>query len=77
MQLLTWIFPHNVRHPNIRPPHICVGHIVPEMEITDLLYQVFDIITYNKWAPGDCLNPELLRNLPATTRSGFRWIAGP
>ena len=57
-QLLTWLHPHNVWHPNIRSPAICVGHISPGMEISDLLYQCFEMITYHNWSAHDPLNPE-------------------
>lgn len=54
--LLTWMHPNNVWHPNIRPPGLCVGHVSPGVEIVDLLYQCFEIITYHNWSPHDPLN---------------------
>ena len=56
--VLTWLYPHNVWHPNIRPPLICVGKIPPATELCDLLYQCYEIITYFNWAPHDGLNSE-------------------
>jgi ubiquitin-protein ligase len=56
--LLTWLHPHEVWHPNIRSPGICIGHIAPGMEIADLLYQCFEIITYHNWSAHDPLNPD-------------------
>jgi hypothetical protein len=49
-QVLTWLGPPNVFHPNIaeRGAAICVGRLAPGTGIVDLLYQVFEIITYNK-----------------------------
>ena len=37
-------------HPNIsdRAPFICVGRIGPGTALVDLIYQVHEIITYNK-----------------------------
>jgi hypothetical protein len=58
LQVLTWLDPPNVWHPNIRPPAICVGHIAPGTELCDLLYQVFEIVTYANWASHDALNPD-------------------
>jgi hypothetical protein len=49
-QVLTWLGPANVFHPNIgeRLPAICVGRLVPGTPLADLLYQCFEIITYTK-----------------------------
>ena len=49
-QVLTWFGPRNVFHPNIsnRAPVICVGKLAPSTPLVDLLYQTFEIITYNK-----------------------------
>jgi len=57
-RLLTWLGPHNAWHPNIRSPLICAGHVVAGMEISDLLYQCFEIITYHIWTPQSPLNLE-------------------
>lgn len=58
LQVLTWLQPLEVWHPNIRPSAICVGHISPGTELVDLLYQCYEIITYHNWASHDALNPE-------------------
>lgn len=58
MQVLTWLDPASVWHPNIRPPAICAGRIAPGTELCDLLYQVFEIVTYANWASHDALNQE-------------------
>ena len=49
-QVLTWLGPVDVFHPNIsdRAPFICVGKLAPNTRLVDILYQCFDIITYNK-----------------------------
>jgi hypothetical protein len=49
-QVLTWLGPRNVFHPNIsdRAPFICVGRIAPGMPLVDLIYQLHEIITFNK-----------------------------
>ena len=57
-QVLTWLGPPEVWHPNIRPPAICVGRIAPGTALVDLVYQCFEILTYHNWAPHDALNPE-------------------
>jgi hypothetical protein len=45
---LTWFEPWTVFHPNIRPPYTCVGRIAPGTPLVDLLYQLFELITYTK-----------------------------
>ncbi len=61
-ELLRWFGPPNVWHPNISNtlPLLCVGRIAPGMPLVDILYQVFEIITYTKYTPleTDCLNKE-------------------
>lgn len=49
-QILTWLGPRRVFHPNIgdRMPLICVGRLKPGTWLVDLLYQCFEIITYQK-----------------------------
>ncbi len=49
-----------VWHPNVSPdlPLICIGRLNPGMRLVDILYQVFDILTYHKYNPreNDSLN---------------------
>ncbi len=47
-EVLTWLGPFEIWHPNIRPPFICVGRLSPGTPLTDLLYQCFEIISYQK-----------------------------
>jgi hypothetical protein len=49
-QVLTWLGPRNVWHPNISAtePIICIGTLAPGTGLVDILYQVFEVITYNK-----------------------------
>jgi hypothetical protein len=49
-QALVWLGPREVYHPNIsdRGPFICVGRMMPGTSLVDLLYQIHEIITYNK-----------------------------
>ena len=49
-QVLTWLGPREVFHPNIsnRLPLICVGKLKPGTWLVDLLYQCFEIISYQK-----------------------------
>ena len=54
-EVLTWLGPANVFHPNIRCYElstglglICGGRFPPGTRLVDLLYQCFEIITYNR-----------------------------
>jgi hypothetical protein len=49
-QILTWLEPRRVFHPNISDvvPFICIGRLSPGTRLVDILYQVFEIITYRK-----------------------------
>jgi hypothetical protein len=46
--ILTVLSPPDIFHPNIRHAFICVGRLVPGMEIVDLLYQCYEILTWQK-----------------------------
>jgi hypothetical protein len=48
IEVLTWLGPPHVFHPNIRAPFICVGRLTAGTPLVDILYQVFEVITYNK-----------------------------
>ena len=49
-EVMTWLGPRNVWHPNISDtrPVICVGRLGPGTALVDLLYQCWEIITWNK-----------------------------
>ncbi|NOT27652.1 MAG: hypothetical protein HOP16_16315 [Acidobacteria bacterium] len=49
-RVLTWLGPRNIWHPNISTttPTICVGRLAPGTGLVDILYQVFEIVTWNK-----------------------------
>jgi len=48
--VVTWLGPRNVFHPNIsdRAPVVCVGRLSPGTELVDLLFQLFEMITWRK-----------------------------
>jgi ubiquitin-protein ligase len=52
-EVLTWLAPVNVLHPNIFGPAgaICIGRLAPGTGLVDILYQVFEIIVYRKFNP--------------------------
>lgn len=47
-QIVTWLGPREIWHPNIVPPFLCLGRLAPGTGLVDILYQIFEIITYNK-----------------------------
>jgi hypothetical protein len=61
-EVLTWLGPRNVWHPNVsnQAPFVCPGRLVPGTPLVDILYQLFEIITYNKVTANeyDALNRE-------------------
>lgn len=61
-QVLSWCYPQEVFHPNIsdKSPFICVGRLAPGTSLVDLLFQCWEIITYNKvtMREDDALNRE-------------------
>ncbi len=58
-QILRLFTPH-VWHPNVSRelPLICIGRLIPGMALTDILYQLFEVLTYQKYNPreDDSLN---------------------
>lgn len=57
-EVLRWLAPSNVFHPNIsdRAPLVCIGQISGGTTLVDILFQLFEIITFNKVNMGDGLN---------------------
>ena len=64
-ETLTLFGPLNTYHPNVAfgAPFLCVGRIAPGMPLVDLLYQVYEILTYQKLTPreDDAMNKEACR----------------
>ncbi len=61
-EVLTLLAPPDAFHPNISPvaPIICPGHLAPGTPLVDILYQCFEIITYQRVTMDErnALNPE-------------------
>ena len=47
-EVVTLLGPVNLFHANISFPFICVGRLKPGTPLVDLLYQIFEIVTYQK-----------------------------
>jgi hypothetical protein len=76
-ETLCWIEPFEIFHPNVKAPFICIGRLAPGTSLVDILYQSFEIITYNKvtMREDDALNREAcawsrrnLNRFPVDTR---------
>ena len=54
------LFTPNVWHPNVSREHplICIGRLAPGTSLVDILYQLFDVLSYQKYNPreNDSLN---------------------
>jgi ubiquitin-protein ligase len=54
------LFTPGVWHPNVSSdlPLICIGRLAPGTTLVDILYQIYDILTYQKYNPreDDALN---------------------
>ena len=63
MQVVTLLSPPDVFHPNIRFPFICLGNIRPGMGLVDLLYQVWEVLSFRKVVvrEDDALNADACR----------------
>ena len=58
LRVVSALEPAGIWHPNILGPMCCIGHVPPGTELVDLLYQIFEIITWQNWAAHDGLNQE-------------------
>lgn len=58
--VLAWFGPREVWHPNIsnQAPLICVGKLTPGTPLVDLIFRLYEIITYHRYTPreDDALN---------------------
>jgi len=58
--VVTWFGPPNAWHPNISPGHrtVCIGNMSVGVGLTELIYQLFEIITWRRLTMHHSLNPE-------------------
>lgn len=59
-EVVTFVRPGNIFHPNIAPPLIAVGSYLVSKSIDEVCQKVFDILTFRKVVleGPDCVNPE-------------------
>jgi hypothetical protein len=57
-EVLSWLYPANVFHPNICSPFICVGDrfMRPGMKLVEIIFQLYSIVSYSRWAAHSPLN---------------------
>jgi len=58
--VVALLSPRNAYHPNVAPPFMCVGNIAPGTSLCELIYQIFEIMTFQKLTPSehDALNKD-------------------
>ena len=56
--VLSWLGPVEIFHPNVNPPLCCIGTIAPGTSLVDLIYRTYDVISYQNVMPAenDALN---------------------
>jgi hypothetical protein len=47
-EVITWLWPVKVFHPNIMPPFLCPGRLKPGTSLVEIIYQVFEIVSWQK-----------------------------
>lgn len=58
-EILTWLGPKEIWHPNIKTPFICLGPIATGTPLVDLLHRCFEVISCENivMREDDALNP--------------------
>lgn len=56
-QVVTIFRPWSIWHPNAAGPFICLGRLGGGTALVDVLFQIFEVVTYQKWSAHDGLNP--------------------
>jgi hypothetical protein len=59
-EVLTWLAPIDVWHPNVLFPMICPGRLLPSTGLVEIIHQCFEIGVGQKLTRNerDCLNPD-------------------
>ena len=55
-EVVTWLQPSNVLHPNILAALSCIGRLVPATPLVDIIFRIFRIVAYQTVAMHDSLN---------------------
>jgi hypothetical protein len=59
-ETLSWLHPLGVWHPNIFMNYVCPGHWYPAMTLTDMIFQVHHLWSWQNFNTKDPLNPLVL-----------------
>ena len=59
-QIVCLLEPANAFHPNVAYPFVCIGHVAPGTGLVELIYQVYEMLGFQKMTPreDDALNPD-------------------
>ena len=49
--VVSLLMPQNLYHPNVAPPLICIGRIAPGTSLCELIFQVYEVLTFAKLTP--------------------------
>jgi hypothetical protein len=57
-QVLAWLGPGDAWHPNVSTAAgvVCLGRLGPGTRLVEILYQLYEVITYQRYATHDALN---------------------
>lgn len=56
-QVLSWLRPREVFHPNVLAPFICLGTLRPGTPIVEICFRVWSLIAYQSYGLKSPLNP--------------------
>lgn len=51
-EVLTWLGPQEVWHPNVSPPFVCID-LRAGMPLDELVFTLYDLLTWNVYGVGD------------------------
>jgi hypothetical protein len=56
--IVSLLSPVNLYHPNVAFPFLCIGRIAPGTSLAELLFQVYEVLSFQKFTPreDDALN---------------------
>jgi hypothetical protein len=59
-RIVNLLAPVQLFHPNVKWPFICIGRVAPGTGLVELVYRLYEILTFQKMTPSehDALNHE-------------------
>lgn len=55
-QVLTWLDPDDIFHPNVRSPFLCLGALRPGTSLVELCFRIHAIVSYQNFGLTSPLN---------------------